>query len=170
MKVLKYSAAAAVAATTLLSGAAAYADGVVNIYTARQPVLIQPMLDAFTAETGIKTEVLFLDKGLEERVTAEGANSPVDVIMTIDISAPRPTPRNAGITQALVDETVNAEIPAEFRDPEGHWFGLTSRARILYASKDRVDQTAFTLCRAGRPEVEGQDLHPLRASTTTIWR
>ena len=44
------------------------------------------MLDAFTAETGIQTQVLFLDKGLEERVAAEGENSPADVIMTVDIA------------------------------------------------------------------------------------
>jgi hypothetical protein len=45
----------------------------VNIYSYRQPDLIKPVLDAFTAETGVKTEVLFLDKGLEERMAAEGA-------------------------------------------------------------------------------------------------
>src|SRR5690349_20592074 len=107
----------------LLFATSASADGVVNIYTYRQPALIQPVLDAFTAETGIKTEVLFLDKGLEERVSAEGTNSPADVIMTVDISR-LTAAKNAGITQALNDEVVNAEIPAEYRDPEGHWFGL----------------------------------------------
>jgi len=151
---LKNSAAAAFALATLYAGTA-YADGVVNIYTYRQPALIQPMLDAFTAETGIKTEVLFLDKGLEERVTAEGANSPVDVIMTVDISRLTKA-KEAGITQALVDDTVNAEIPAEYRDPEGHWFGLTKRARIIYASKDRVTQTAFTYAELADPKWKGK--------------
>ena len=65
-------AGAALFLATLLAGPAA-AEGTVNIYTYRQPDLIQPVLDAFTAETGIKTEVLFLDKGLEERIAAEGA-------------------------------------------------------------------------------------------------
>ena len=64
----------------------AVAEGTVNIYTYRQPDLIKPVLDAFTAKTGIQTQVLFLDKGLEERVAAEGENSPADVIMTVDIS------------------------------------------------------------------------------------
>ncbi|HEY6632742.1 MAG TPA: iron ABC transporter substrate-binding protein, partial [Rhizobiaceae bacterium] len=85
MTVRMNCAVAAIALATLFTGAA-HADGTVNIYTYRQPDLIKPVLDAFTAETGIKTEVLFLDKGLEERVTAEGVNSPVDVIMTVDIS------------------------------------------------------------------------------------
>src|SRR5690606_33168465 len=109
------SAVAAFALAALLTGAA-HADGTVNIYTYRQPQLIQPVLDAFTAETGIETEVLFLDKGLEERVAAEGQNSPVDVIMTVDISRLTKA-KEAGITQALTDEVVNAEIPAEYRDP-----------------------------------------------------
>ena len=155
MKIFRTSAAAAVAATTLLSGTAAFAEGVVNIYTYRQPALIQPVLEAFTAETGIKTEVLFLDKGLEERVTAEGANSPVDVIMTIDISRLTKA-KEAGITQALVDETVNGEIPAEYRDPEGHWFGLTKRARVVYASKDRVTDTALAYADLADPKWKGK--------------
>lgn len=150
----KYSAVAAFAMATLFTGAA-FADGTVNIYTYRQPELIQPVLDAFTAETGIKTEVLFLDKGLEERVQAEGQNSPVDVIMTVDISRLTKA-KEAGITQALVDEKLNAEIPAEYRDPDGNWFGLTKRARVIYASKDRVTDTAVTYADLADPKWKGK--------------
>ncbi|MCL4129472.1 UNVERIFIED_CONTAM: hypothetical protein GTU68_034098 [Idotea baltica] len=57
--------------------------------------------------------------------------------MTVDISRLSEV-ANAGVTQPVMSETLNANIPAEFRDPNGHWFGLTSRARIVYASKDRV--------------------------------
>jgi len=146
--------AAAFALATMFSGAA-YADGTVNIYTYRQPELIQPVLDAFTAETGIKTEVLFLDKGLEERVTAEGQNSPVDVIMTVDI-ARLTKAKDAGITQSLNDDTVNGLLPAEYRDPEGHWFGLTKRARVVYASKDRVTDTAITYADLADPKWKGK--------------
>lgn len=151
---IKMNSVAAFALAALFSGAA-YADGTVNIYTYRQPDLIKPVLDAFTAETGIKTEVLFLDKGLEERVTAEGTNSPVDVIMTVDISRLTKA-KEAGITQALTDEVVNAEIPAEYRDPEGHWFGLTKRARVVYASKDRVTDTALTYADLADPKWKGK--------------
>ena len=154
MTIRTNSAVAAFALATLFTGAA-YADGTVNIYTYRQPELIQPVLDAFTTETGIKTEVLFLDKGLEERVTAEGTNSPVDVIMTVDISRLTKA-KEAGITQALNDEVVNAEIPAEYRDPEGHWFGLTKRARVVYASKDRVKDTAITYADLADPKWKGK--------------
>ena len=154
MTIRTNSAVAAFALATLFTGAA-YADGTVNIYTYRQPELIQPVLDAFTTETGIKTEVLFLDKGLEERVTAEGTNSPVDVIMTVDISRLTKA-KEAGITQALNDEVVNAEIPAEYRDPEGHWFGLTKRARVVYASKDRVKDTAIAYADLADPKWKGK--------------
>ena len=118
------------------------------------------MLDAFTAETGIKTEVLFLDKGLEERVAAEGQNSPADVIMTVDI-ARLTTAKEKGITQALDDATVNANLPAEYRDPEGHWFGVTKRARVIYASKDRVKDTAIAYADLADPKWKGKHLHAL---------
>ncbi|MET0598425.1 MAG: Fe(3+) ABC transporter substrate-binding protein [Mesorhizobium sp.] len=145
---------AVLAVSTLVAGAAA-ADGVVNIYTYRQPELIQPVLDAFTAETGIKTEVLFLDKGLEERVAAEGENSPVDVIMTVDISR-LTAAKEKGITQPLVDETLSKLLPAEYRDPEGHWFGVTKRARVVYASKERVKDKTITYAELADPKWKGK--------------
>ncbi|PSJ61582.1 Fe(3+) ABC transporter substrate-binding protein [Pseudaminobacter soli (ex Li et al. 2025)] len=150
----KLAGYAAFAFATLFAGTA-LADGTVNIYTYRQPELIQPVLDAFTAETGIKTEVLFLDKGLEERILAEGQNSPADVIMTVDI-ARLTTAKDKGITQPLDDATVNANIRPEYRDPEGHWFGLTKRARVVYASKERVKDTAITYADLADPKWKGK--------------
>jgi iron(III) transport system substrate-binding protein len=133
----------------------ALADGTVNIYSYRQPDLIKPVLDAFTAETGIETEVLFLDKGLEDRILAEGTNSPADVILTVDI-ARLTNAKEKGVTQALDDTTVNGNLPAEYRDPEGHWFGLTKRARVVYASKDRVADTALTYADLADPKWKGK--------------
>jgi iron(III) transport system substrate-binding protein len=155
MKIGNAFSAAAGLAFAALFATSALADGTVNIYTYRQPELIQPVLDAFTAETGIKTEVLFLDKGLEERVAAEGENSPADVIMTVDI-ARLTAAKEKGITQPLVDETVNKLLPAEYRDPEGHWFGVTKRARVVYASKDRVKDTAITYADLAYPKWKGK--------------
>ena len=77
-----------VAATLLLMGlvpAHAQSD-VVNVYTYREPGLIQPLLDKFTEETGIRTNVLFAADGLIERVAAEGELSPADVVITVDTS------------------------------------------------------------------------------------
>lgn len=114
----------------------AYADEV-NIYSYRQPELIQPLLDAFTSETGIETNVAFVEKGLVERLKAEGRRSPADIILTVDISRLTEA-KDAGVTQAVESEVLNAAIPAALRDDDNQWFGLTTRARIVYASKDRV--------------------------------
>ena len=148
-------AAAALAAGIAYVPFAAAADEVVNIYSYRQPALIQPALDAFTAETGIRTEILFLDKGLEDRIAAEGTNSPADVILTVDI-ARLTNVKEKGVTQALEDETVNANLPAEYRDPEGHWFGITKRARVLYASKERVGDEPITYAELADPKWKGK--------------
>jgi iron(III) transport system substrate-binding protein len=148
-------AAAAIAAGIAYIPSAAFADGVVNIYSYRQPELIKPALDAFTAETGIKTEILFLDKGLEDRILAEGSNSPADVIFTVDIA--RLTNAKAkGVTQALDDATINANLPAEYRDPEGHWFGVTKRARVVYASRERVGDEPITYAELADPKWKGK--------------
>lgn len=148
------------AAVGLLLAAAGFAlparaEGVVNVYTYRQPELVQPVLDAFTKETGIATQVLFLDKGLEERVAAEGENSPADVILTVDVGR-LVAAKEAGVTQPLADDEVNKLIRPEYRDPEGHWFGLTKRARVIYASRERVKDTAITYAELAGPKWKGR--------------
>ena len=109
----------------------------INVYSHRQPELIQPLVDAFTAETGIKVNVAFVDKGMAERLQAEGDRSPADLVLTVDIARLMQIV-DAGVTQAVQSDVLEADIPAELRDPADHWFGLTSRARVVYASKDRV--------------------------------
>ncbi len=109
----------------------------INVYSHRQPELIQPLVDAFTAETGIKVNVAFVDKGMAERLQAEGDRSPADLVLTVDIARLMQIV-DAGVTQAVQSDVLEANIPAELRDPADHWFGLTSRARVVYASKDRV--------------------------------
>ncbi len=147
---------AATAAIGLLSAAtSALADGEVNVYSYRQPDLIQPVLDAFTKETGINTNVLFLDKGLVERMTAEGENSPADVIMTVDI-ARLVEAKDAGIVAPLDDANINKQIPENFRDPENEWFGLTTRGRVVYASKDRVAEDSITYEDLADPKWKGR--------------
>ncbi|SEF95564.1 iron(III) transport system substrate-binding protein [Thalassococcus halodurans] len=123
--------------------AATSASAEVNIYSQRQPELIAPITDAFTAATGIETNVVYLDKGLTERLQAEGDRSPADIIMTVDISRLSQAV-DAGVTQAVESDVLAAAIPAEFRDPGNQWFGVTTRARIVYAAKDRVDPAEIT--------------------------
>lgn len=142
-------------ATALCGGAAARAEDTVNIYSYRQPPLIEPVLKAFTEKTGIKTNVLFLDKGLDERILAEGENSPADVILTVDIARLSGIVEK-GITQPVVDDAINSAIPAEYRDPAGNWFGLTKRSRVVYASKDRVAQNEITYEELADPKWKGK--------------
>jgi iron(III) transport system substrate-binding protein len=133
MTIFKSTVFAAAAAATALP---ALADEV-NIYSYRQPELIKPLTDAFTEETGVKVNVAFLAKGMVERLQAEGDRSPADVVLTVDISRLAAVV-NAGLTQPVESDVLDANVPASYRDPEDHWYGLTTRARIVYASKDRV--------------------------------
>jgi iron(III) transport system substrate-binding protein len=144
------------AAALLLAAAPAPAqEAVVNVYSYRQPELIQPMLDAFTKETGIATQVIFAESGLEERLKAEGTNSPADVILTVDISRLQAA-KDAGVTQPVQDAVVDGNIPSQYRDPEGHWFGLTMRSRVVYASKERVAQDTITYEELADPKWKGR--------------
>lgn len=139
----------------LASTAPALADGEVNVYSYRQPELIKPLLDAFTKETGIEANVLFLDKGLVERMQAEGENSPADIILTVDI-ARLTEAKDGGVTQPVHDDTINKDIPANYRDPDGDWFGLTTRGRVIYASRERVKETAITYEELADPKWKGK--------------
>ncbi len=109
----------------------------VNIYTTRQPDLIQPVMDAFTAKTGIAVNLAFVEEGIVERLQAEGARSPADLVMTVDIANLQQVV-DAGVIQPVDSAVLQAAIPANLRDPGNMWFGLTTRARIIYASRTRV--------------------------------
>ena len=122
-------------ATTILGFGAVASAETVTVYSYRQPDLIAPLLEAFTAETGHDVESVFLKKGMIERVQAEGNNSPVDVFLTVDIGR-LVSLKEAGITQAVSFDEVNRHIPTQYRDGEGHWYGLTQRGRVLYVSND----------------------------------
>ncbi len=127
----------ALAAVMVSTSAIVQANGDVNVYSYRQPFLIKPIFDAFTKETGIKVNTVFAKQGLVERLVNEGINSPADLIFTVDIGR-LDGALQAGVTQSVSSETLEQNIPAEFRDPEGHWFGLTNRARLLVTSNDRM--------------------------------
>ena len=134
---------------------AANAADVVNVYSYRQPELMQPLIDAFKAETGVAVNVIFLDKGLNERIAAEGENSPADVILTVDIARLQ-SAVDAGVTQSLADENINSNVPEQYRDAGGNWFGLTTRGRVVYASKDRVAQNEITYEELADPKWKGK--------------
>lgn len=138
---LKLPLTAALGLATAITALPATAD--VNVYSYRQQELIQPLIDAFTEETGIGVNVAFLNQGMVERLQAEGDRSPADVVLTVDISRLAELV-DAGVTQPVESEALTAQIPAAFRDPGNQWFGLTTRARIVYASKERVAEGEVT--------------------------
>lgn len=119
---------------SLVVGTIAIAAESVNVYSYRQPFLIEPMFDAFTKDTGIEVNTVFAKKGLVERLKNEGKNSPADVLLTSDFSNLSAAVA-ADITQAVESDILNKNIPAEFRDPDNVWFGLTNRARLIAVSK-----------------------------------
>ena len=130
-------------------------NGEVNVYTYRETKLIQPLFDAFTADTGVKVNVVSASSGLEQRMKAEGANSPADVLLTVDIGRIDEAVQ-AGVTQPIKSEAIDKIVPAQYRDPDGHWAGISMRARVIYASKDRVKQEAITYEELADPKWKGK--------------
>ena len=118
----------ALIAPALFAAAPALAD--VNVYTTRQPELIQPVIDAFTDETGIEVNLAFVDEGIVERLRAEGDRSPADLVMTVDIANLQQIV-DAGVVQPVDSQVLRDAIPAELRSPDDLWFALTERARIV---------------------------------------
>jgi iron(III) transport system substrate-binding protein len=116
-------------AGTLVAGPA-FAQGEVNLYTYRETKLIQPLLEAFSKDTGVKVNVISAANGLDQRIKTEGANSPADVLLTVDISRLEDAVQ-AGITAPINSKAIDAAVPAQYRDPEGHWAAVALRARRL---------------------------------------
>jgi iron(III) transport system substrate-binding protein len=147
----------ALAASAAFGGLAvpASAQGVVNVYSNREPGLYSATLDEFTKATGIRVNAIFSEQGLAERIKAEGENSPADVLITVDIGRLQEAV-DLGIAQPVRSEVLAANIPAQYRDPEGRWFGLSLRARTVYASKDRVKQDSITYEELADPKWKGK--------------
>lgn len=110
----------------------------VVVYSARKEHLIKPLFDAYTKKTGVKIKYI-TDKEapLLVRLKAEGANTPADILFTVDAGNLWKAAEN-GILAAVQSETLQKNIPAHLRDPQGRWFGLSVRARTIVYSTDRV--------------------------------
>jgi len=119
------------------TGSTAFAAESVNVYSYRQPYLIEPIIESFTNQTGIEVNTVFAKKGLVERLKSEGKNSPADLLLTSNFSNLQAAV-TADVTQPVISETLESNIPSEFRAPDGLWFGLTNRARLIVVSKDRI--------------------------------
>lgn len=148
----------ALACVSLLGFAAAtaaQAAAEVNLYTTREPGLIRPLLDAYSAKTGVKVNTVFVEKGLAERVAAESGRPTADVLMTVDIGNLIEIV-DKGLAQPVSSKTLEAAIPAQLRDPAGNWFALSVRARVLYADRDLTDLTSATYESLADPKWKGK--------------
>ena len=160
------------AAVLLQVGALAAGAEELNLYTTREPKLVEPLLEAFTTETGIDVNTIFLKDGMPERVEQEGEASPADVLMTVDIGNLVDLV-DRGLTQP-VDSAVLAEaIPENLRDKDGNWFALSLRARALYAAKE-LDLTSFKYEDLSNPEWKGKvcirsGQHPYNIALTAAY-
>ncbi|NLA88269.1 MAG: Fe(3+) ABC transporter substrate-binding protein [Alcaligenaceae bacterium] len=126
----------------------------VNIYTTREPGLIQPLLDEFTKDTGIKANTVFVKDGLTERVNSEGVNSPADVLMTVDIGRLLDIV-DAGLTQEINSPTLEENVPEQFKDPNKQWYALSLRDRVVYVSTD-LDLKEMTYEDLADPKYKGK--------------
>jgi iron(III) transport system substrate-binding protein len=136
------AAGAACLALGGLAGPAA-AAGEVNIYSYRQEVLIRPLLEAFTKSTGIKVNIVYVKDAGIERLKAEGMASPADAVLTVDV-ANLVQLEEAGLLQPAASPTIEKNIPAQYRHPEGKWFGLAARARIVVYNPTKVKREDLT--------------------------
>lgn len=116
----------------------------VNVYSAREEQLIKPLLDAFSQDTGIKVNLITGDDDpLLERLKREGANSPADLLITADAGRLYRAAAN-GSLQPVQSATLNKAIHAHLRDPGNQWFGLTSRARVLFYNPAKIQTSELS--------------------------
>ncbi len=142
--ILKTAILGITAATLYACGGTSNQEEVVNVYTHRHYEADQKLFDLFTEQTGIKVNVVSASADeLIQKLELEGANSPADVLITVDAGRLHRAVEK-DLVQAVDSEVLNTNIPSKFRDPENKWFGLTFRARILAYSKERVDPSELS--------------------------
>jgi iron(III) transport system substrate-binding protein len=129
----------------------------VNLYSARKEELIKPLLERFTEQTGIRVNLVTgKADALLKRLQSEGANSPADLLITTDAGRLHRA-KEAGVTGAIESETLTAAVPRSYRDPDGHWFGLSLRARPVLYVKGKVDPSTLSTYEAlARDEFKGR--------------
>lgn len=155
----------AVALATFVAGASVAMAAEVNVYSARHYKVDQELYDNFTKATGIKVNLIEgKDDELIERIKTEGSNSPADVLVTVDAGRLWRA-QEAGVLQPLRSEVLEKAIPAHLREKDGHWFGISKRARVIVYSKTAVtkDELPTSYEDLADPKYKGRLL--IRSST-----
>ena len=118
--------------------------GVVNVYSARHYDVDDKLYDSFKAQTGITVNLIEGDSAsLLERLRREGDQSPADLFVAVDAGRLYQA-ESEGIFDSVESQILNERIPENLRHPEGLWFGLTKRARLIMFAKDRVEPGAIS--------------------------
>jgi iron(III) transport system substrate-binding protein len=113
-----------------------------NIYSHRQPFLINPFIEAYQKLTGTKINIVFASKGLAQRLQAEGPRSPADVVLTVDI-ARLFVYADKGLLASIDSDVLRKNIPPRLRDPNNRWFAFSKRARVIVVSRDAHDASSI---------------------------
>lgn len=117
----------------------AYAEDELNVYSARKEAYIKPLLDQFSERYDVKVNLITSKAdALIERLNSEGENSPADVLITTDAGRLHRA-KEAGLLREIASDKFAYSVPAQYRDPENYWFGLSLRLRVIVYSNDRVD-------------------------------
>jgi iron(III) transport system substrate-binding protein len=128
----------AAATVCLALGPFAASAAEVVVYSARNEQLIKPLFDAYTAKTGVDVRFITDKEGpLLARLQSEGANTPADLLITVDAGNLWQA-AEVGVLAPVDSQTLQANVPAQLRDPENRWFGLSIRARPVVYSTERV--------------------------------
>lgn len=165
----------------------AQAADVVNVYSARKEALIKPLLDEFSASTGIEVNLVTgKADALLKRLQVEGSATEADIFITSDVGRLHRA-KEAGVLKAVAVPALEASIPQALRDSEHYWYGLTLRARPIIYAIDRVDVGQLTtyealaqaqwqgrICLRSSQNVYNQSLvaaaiHALGDETTQSW-
>jgi iron(III) transport system substrate-binding protein len=143
------------AAITIGAAPAAFANGELNIYSSRHYDTDETLYQQFTEQTGITVNRIEGEADeLIARMAAEGVNSPADVFLTVDAGRIWRADE-AGLLQPIESDVLNARVPAHLRHPDGHWFGMSQRARIIFYDRDAVENPPLTYEALADPAYEG---------------
>src|SRR5690606_32627093 len=134
----------AIAAAVMAAGVPAQAQEVLNLYSARHYQTDDALYAGFTEKTGIEiNRIEGESSALIERIKSEGANSPADVFLTVDAGNIWRA-EEAGLFQPVKSEVLEKAIPENLRHPDGLWFGFSTRARLIYFDKTKIQEGEIT--------------------------
>ncbi|GAA6194568.1 Fe(3+) ABC transporter substrate-binding protein [Pseudophaeobacter sp.] len=159
-------------ATTILAGAlaaavatSAAAEGELNLYSSRHYDTDERLYSDFEEATGITiNRIEGKADELIARMSAEGANSPADILLTVDTSR-LARAKNAGILQPVDSAVLEAKVPSYIQDSDNQWFGFSQRARIIFYDKNDVATPPRTYLELADPAYKGQIC--IRSSSNT---